>query len=256
MNGERRHRLIALGASNLTRGFLTALDVARGDAAGPLQVFAALGRGRSYGLRSSLLGRGLPGIRDCGLWRALPTPSPATTTALVMDVGNDILYGVEPAQILAWIDEALTALRPHACRRIVAGLPMHVIAALGPLRYLAVRSVLVPGCRLSLPTVQARADVVENGLRELARRHDAAFVALRPEWYGFDPVHFRRRDRGAAFAHLLGCDPRPPRRRLDRPWERLRWQRARPERCTWLGREVATSQPARRWRDGTEVSLF
>src|SRR5690606_32522891 len=77
-----RPRLIALGASNLTRCLPMLLRVAAANAQGPVEVFAALGMGRSYGMRSRLLWRELPGLQDCGLWSALQHAR-ATTQPIV-----------------------------------------------------------------------------------------------------------------------------------------------------------------------------
>jgi hypothetical protein len=64
-------RIVALGASNLTRGFHTLVSAAR-TAWGPeIEILAALGHGRPYGGPSRFLVRGLPGILESGVWRAL-----------------------------------------------------------------------------------------------------------------------------------------------------------------------------------------
>ena len=55
-------RIVALGASNLTRGFQTLVSTARGAWGPYVEVLAALGHGRSYGAPSRLVFRTLPGI--------------------------------------------------------------------------------------------------------------------------------------------------------------------------------------------------
>jgi hypothetical protein len=64
---------VLLGASNLTRGISTVIETARLTLGSPLDVYAALGHGRSYGTRSSILfgARALPGIVESDLWDAL-----------------------------------------------------------------------------------------------------------------------------------------------------------------------------------------
>ena len=71
-NHDLSTRVVLLGASNLTRGISTVVGTAR-RLLGPMpHVFVAYGHGRSYGVRSRVLIRGLPGILNCGLW---PAPS-------------------------------------------------------------------------------------------------------------------------------------------------------------------------------------
>ena len=61
-------RLVLLGASNLTRGISTVVETAQNIHPQPLEILAAAGLGRSYGLDSRVLGRKLPGIIHCELW--------------------------------------------------------------------------------------------------------------------------------------------------------------------------------------------
>ena len=62
-----RPRLVALGASNLARGFGALVAATRAAWGGPFDVVSAFGPGRSYGMASSLLGRRLPAILDLSL---------------------------------------------------------------------------------------------------------------------------------------------------------------------------------------------
>ena len=72
-------RVVALGASNLTRGFQTVVDSARSVWGPGVEVLAALGHGRSYGAPSRFIARTLPGILKSGLWAELQRRSQMTT---------------------------------------------------------------------------------------------------------------------------------------------------------------------------------
>ncbi len=91
--------VVLLGASNLTRGISTVVGMARGIVGEPSEFLIAMGHGRSYGQRSSVLGRSLPGITQCGLWEAL-RHARGPTSALITDIGNDVIYGVPVETIL------------------------------------------------------------------------------------------------------------------------------------------------------------
>jgi len=58
---------VLLGASNLAIGLDAVLRAAASRLGAPLEVLAALGRGRSYGTDSWFLVRRMPGIADCGM---------------------------------------------------------------------------------------------------------------------------------------------------------------------------------------------
>jgi hypothetical protein len=184
-------RVVALGASNLTRGFQSVVSTARGAWGPGVEVLAALGHGRSYGARSQLLFRALPGILDCGLWHELASRPHVATRALVTDVGNDILYGFSPEQTLAWVAEALSRLSRLTQDIAITDLPLASIRQLSTPKFLAFRSILVPSCRLSLAQVLERAEQVNAGLADLASVHGARLCHLDPAWYGFDPIHVR-----------------------------------------------------------------
>jgi hypothetical protein len=235
-------RVVALGASNLTRGLQTVVALSRREHA-DVQVLAALGHGRSYGMRSRFLFRALPSILECGLWDALAAAPRVPTRALVTDVGNDILYGAEVPQILGWVRTVLERLQGVGAETVVTGLPLASLRRLGPVRYTAFRSVLVPSCRLSLPTVAARAEALQEGLVALAAGHACRFVELPGEWYGLDPIHVRPALWSTAWQQILvdsGNGPAP--RTALGEWARL--YAAAPARQWIAGRERRAGQPA------------
>lgn len=253
---EPNYRFVALGASNLARMALPLVDAVRAAAAGPVEVQAALGRGRSYGVRSQLFGRGLGGIDASDIWRALAAAPPMPTQALVMDVGNDLLYEVDPARVLAWVDTALQRLRAVTPHIALVGLPLPTLRAMAPWRFRLIRSLLVPGCHLSQSQLLAAAERLHDGLAALAAAHGAAFHPPPPHWYGFDPIHVRPRCWREALRTWLGSDPAPAAPRCDGRLARLRFLFAAPAERTLFGRRRRHAQPSRRFGDGSTLSLW
>ena len=161
-------RVVALGASNLTRGFRAVVSAARATWGPEVEVLAALGHGRSYGARSRVGIRALPGILDSGVWRALGSLPALPTRAIVADVGNDIMYGVPAQRILAWVDETLGRLQRVTRDITLTELPLDGIRRLSAARFLVFRSIFFPYCRLSLVALLETAGRVNAGLSELA----------------------------------------------------------------------------------------
>jgi len=197
-------RVVALGASNLTRGLQTVVATSRAAWGSGTEVVAALGHGRSYGAPSRMVFRTLPGILESGLWRDLEARPPMVTRSLVTDVGNDILYGSSAEQTLAWVGEALARLRRTSSDIVVTDLPLASIRRLSEATFLLFRSILVPACRLSRAQVLERAERVNEGLAGLAVAHGAKLFHLNPDWYGFDPIHIRPSLWRVAWQEILG----------------------------------------------------
>ena len=202
-------RVIALGASNLTRGLRTVVSLGRTTWGHDTEVIAALGLGRSYGSYHRLGVRGLPGILDCGIWRALeamPTSSSTKTIGIVSDVGNDIMYGFPPDRILRWVTEAVTRLQRHTDAIALTGLPVDNPARVSDLQFRTMRAVMFPSSPQTLDGVKRDVPVVQAGLERLAAERGLRLVQLRPEWYGIDPVHFRHPFWRRVWGEFLGLD--------------------------------------------------
>jgi hypothetical protein len=199
-------RVIALGASNLTRGLYTAVSAARAAWTRDVEFIGALGLGRSYGVKSSVFGRAVPGILESGLWAALDRMPPAPAVAYITDVGNDIMYNVEVPQILDWVRAAVERLERHAQSIAICGLPVEDGRRISDWQYRWLRFVLVPSCRLTHPELERRAREVHDGLRAIAAERGHRFVALDSAWYGFDPIHIRYPYWRTAWRKILGVD--------------------------------------------------
>lgn len=248
-------RIVALGASNLTRGLQSVVAVGRERYGRDVEIVAALGHGRSYGADSQFLARSLPGILQSGIWRALDTLPPADTLAIVSDVGNDILYQHSPAQILDWVHATVDRLERHTKDIVIAGLPNGGIAKLSPAKFTLFRSILFPPCRLSLAEVTEAAAVVEAGLIALAKSRGCRFVPMRSEWYSFDPIHIRPSLWQPVWRHLLTGDSVSAHQPLSR-FEWIQVYRLRPERRRMFGVEQVTPQHGRRLPLGGRVWLY
>jgi hypothetical protein len=263
VSGDRAHqpvqRVVLVGASNLTRSIGLVLALARHAWTSPLEVHAALGHGRSYGQPSRVLGRQLPGILQCGLWTALARPSTSAPAALVTDIGNDILYEQPVERIAGWVETVLDRLADRGAQTVVTLLPVEHLPTMSRLRFMLLRSVLVPRCRLSLEAATERAYALNERVRQLAAERSCAVVPLRREWYGFDPIHIRWRHRRAAWTEILGpWSPESDGAHRPRAWRMRAWylrSRVPEERRLW-GLEQRGPQPAVRFRDGTTVALY
>lgn len=247
-------RVVALGASNLTRALYTVVSTARSAWTPDIELVAALGLGRSYGVKSSVFGRSVPGILESGLWAQLDAMPPAPAVGLITDVGNDIMYNIEVPQILEWIRESVRRLEQHTTSIIISGLPVEGDRRISDWQYRWLRYALVPSCRLSHDELQRRATLVNAGLREIAAERGHRFVELDSAWYGFDPIHIRYPYWRDAWSKILGV-PRDLGRRRSVA-EAIGLHLRRPEREWVFGIQIRHAQPGAPLRGGGRVWLF
>ncbi|QDU54700.1 hypothetical protein Pan181_08830 [Aeoliella mucimassa] len=128
-------RVILLGASNLRLISATLIATTRMAFSGPVEIFMANGFGRSYGVRSSIPFRSLPGIDECGLWEAVQRDNSLPTFALITDVGNDLVYGRKPDRVIEWVTNCVARLQAMDARMVTTELPNASIESLGVVRY-------------------------------------------------------------------------------------------------------------------------
>ena len=156
-------------------------------------LFVAAGHGRGYGMNTRVAARRLPSILGSGLWRGLDRHGGDTSVALVTDVGNELLYGFSAEQIASWVCESVRRLADRGAKIAITRLPMAGIATVGSIRYRALRTFFVPGCRLSLAGLKEAATRLDADLQAIAGEYGAQVIEQPAHWYGFDTLHVRRR---------------------------------------------------------------
>ena len=251
-------RVVLLGASNLVRSIATVVETCRGVWGTPVDIIAALGHGRSYGMENRVLGRTLPGILQCGLWRALEKRPTAETAALLTDIGNDLLYGVGVPQIVDWVETCLDRLVAVHARMVITALPVASLELLGRWRFRLLRTILFPRCRLEFATMRRRALDLNRQITELAGRYGVTLICPPRSWYGFDPIHIRFRSRVHAWPRIMRSwshegseDEFPGSTAL---WIYLRL--LPPLHRRFFGIEKMRQQPSGCLPDGSLISLF
>jgi len=248
-------RVVALGASNLTRGFHTVVGTARSVWGSDIEILAALGHGRSYGAPSQFIIRTLPGILKSGLWNELERLPQKPTRGLITDVGNDILYGFSVERTLGWVEETLVRLTRLTGDIVLTDLPLESVRRMSNGKFLAFRTALVPSCRLPLAHVIERAEQVNEGLAVLADTYGARFFHLDPAWYGFDPIHIKPSLWHSAWQQILGTQPQTETGKAS-ALEGMKLYLMRPERRWLFGREQITPQSGTTLRSGGKVWLY
>jgi len=254
------NRVILLGASNLTLSLRWVIQLMQQRLGGPSEIMAAVGHGRAYGVFSQVMSRGLPGIAACGLWRQLDSMTARPTVALLTDIGNDILYGLPPEQILRSVAWCIGQLQKHSAQIVVTNLPIESIQHLSERRYAFFRNIFYPSSQMSRTQTMHCARAVHQGLTEMASRGHFKLYEQKPDWFGLDGIHVNYLQRKAFYQHIVQQFPQTRVQSDSRGEEQidsLTWQR-RPKFAykTLLQRPIHCQQPSGQLSDGSSVSKY
>jgi len=201
--------VILIGASNLARAFPLVVNGLRAGLREPLAVLAAFGHGRSYGLWSQMLGRTLPGIVECELWTALRKYDLDTLPplAVVIDIGNDLVYGSSVPQLLAWIEACLERLSERRSEIALMSPPLESIDRLPPWKFELLRRAYFPMQHIGWPVLYDRVCRFQDEMRGLAKAYGIRLIEPPAAWYGFDPIHMLRRRQPDVWRELFSQWP-------------------------------------------------
>jgi len=261
-----RATVVLLGASNLTRGMSTVVNYARQLLGSPLDFYVALGAGRSYGMHTRILVRELPGIRESAIWRALEQRNcDAPVFALITDIGNDVLYGAPVATIVEWLRDALDRLKAMKATVCIVQLPEHNVLNFTDLQFWLLNKILFAGRNLNKELIRENALLLIAEVQKLAKEYDATLIEHKPDWYGFDPIHFKFSSWRKAWGCIMGgwaaCDlsveaakAATARRKSFLQWLYL-YSRT-PDLWWIVGRELRRSQPCAILSDGSRFYLY
>jgi hypothetical protein len=252
-------RVILLGASNLTRSFPTVVATVRQTWSEPVEIMAAMGHGRSYGQDSSVFGKKISGIFPCALWQDLQNRQPLPTAALVTDIGNDMLYGVSPNQMLDWVERCLDRLAEAGATTIVTQLPAESIERLGERRFQFFRRLLFARSKLTLADVRVLVREINERLVVIGQKRKIPVISASRSWYGFDPIHIRRSVMRDAWPALLATWREINEPVLSSPssLSMIAYLSAlEPRDYSRFGFQRHVMQPNGRLNDGTTISIY
>lgn len=267
--GLPRPLVVAIGASNLSRGLSRLVAVSQAWAGGPIDLVVAAGHGRSFGANSRVWNRRLPSILGCGLWRSLDrlladqAAADRPKVAIMTDIGNDLLYGFTVEQLASWVEETLVRLRQRGFQVVITRLPLASIAGVGPFQYRLLKTVFVPGCPLSLEQVRDRSAEIDAAIVDRAGTFAATVIDQPADWYGCDAIHLRRSSLAQLWAAAAACwdypglprrDARAPRWFAWTAWVQLGMAAAEVRSLNRV--MLFTRQPAVQLADTTRVFLY
>jgi len=250
---------VFLGASNLSRSFPTVVSLVRSTFPEPVSICAAKGRGRSYGLEAGCLGKKFPGIFFSNIWHALEEDQALPISAWVTDIGNDLGYEVPVETILEWVWGCVDRLKSRGAQVVVSDLPLESLRRVSERKFRWFRTLLFPRCRLSREELLRRAEILSRELWREGKARKTPIFSLQNQWYGYDPLHPKRRSFHVMWQELFraaGHDPRTIKR--DRATLLMsRYLRSlKPQSWSQFSVRRGAFQPSGRLQDGTTIALY
>lgn len=253
--------IVIIGASNVTLSLPVIWSTLCRSLPEPFRLVVAAGHGRSFGLPNTVLSRTLPSILECGLWETLDKldeldklDDSSSIQAIVTDVGNDLLYGVDAAPTMSWVNETVDRLAHRTQNILITGLPIDSLNGLSERRFNFFRRVLFPSSTLTLESALVEGAELHA---QLLKFGDNEFSTTTPEarWYGLDPIHIRRRCRREAWERYLSLGvPDQPLRRAGPVANLTVWKNKAEQR--WKRSRLLTSQQPALVKNGNELWLF
>jgi hypothetical protein len=180
-------------------------------------------------------------------------------TAFMTDIGNDLAYEVPVETILEWVETCLDRLLSMQAQVVLTDLPLEVLEQVSRARYGWFRAVFFPRCRLSRDEMLRRARLLSQGLKRIAKMRNAPVFKGEKQWYGWDPIHPRRRFLPAFWREqmaLAAPEARPTDiRRCSRS---TAWylRRLQPASGSVFGFQRSVLQPSGELPGGTTISLY
>lgn len=245
---------VLIGASNVE---FSLPDIWKGlTTAQSTRLMVAAGHGRSFGRPSTVLGRTLPGITQCGLWKTLSVVSNSQPVrALITDIGNDLLYGANPESIAGWVEVCVDRLLDSGSQPALATLPVEVIRNLSRTKFHLFRRLFFPASKLSFEELHRMVEELIQRLENIMASRQVRHLKPDPGWYGFDPIHFRRRKRSVAWTALLSSLDESACAQNCSFLRGIRIWRYQPAERVRRRRRLETSQPVLD-HNGSELWLF
>lgn len=196
--------LILLGASNLSRGcFAFARHMKACLHPRKVEVLIASGPGRAYCVSGGLLNVIYPPIQSSEIFEVAHNKSESgyQVVALVMDIGNDIMYGVPAERIVETVQQVFVRLQSVNAKIFYTTLPIVFEKGSHPIWFYILRSLLFPRSKVAHDEATAGVIAVNRFLRESAFRKGHCIPDM-DNYLGYDEVHYGWLRAHSAWSHV------------------------------------------------------
>lgn len=196
--------LVLLGASNLARGcFALGRHIQDNLYPRSVEVMTAAGPGRGYCVVGGLLMVRYQPIRSSLIFEAAQKKAATghRVIALITDIGNDIMYGVPARELIDTIQQVFIRLQAMNAEIFFTTLPKRFEGEVSPIWYYLLRTILMPGSRVSHADAISGIAEVNRFLRESACSSIHRIAGM-DSYLGLDEIHYSLCNAHRAWTHV------------------------------------------------------
>jgi hypothetical protein len=183
---------VLMGASNLARGYgALAHCLVRCLAPDPVEILHAMGPGRGYCAEGGVFNVRYPAIGASEILESASerAEKACRVTALITDIGNDIMYGVPADEITACLATLLQKLNAFGAEVFVHPIPLDFSEDVSKRQFRILKSIFYPHSAINYETAKDAVTTVNGFLRAKAggRIH---LLPSTKEFCGVDKIHY------------------------------------------------------------------
>ena len=183
---------VLLGASNLARSFYGLKNCIKRCLLPRSSYFIhAMGPGRGYISQGGILNATYPPITNCGILEAVRNIRKPNqkVIALITDIGNDIMYGIPPDEIIGGLQYIFDALNEIETNIFITPISVNLKNDISEFYFRILRQIFFPKSKAKYPqTLEAIEDI--NKFINQSSNEKIVVISDMEQFCGLDKIHY------------------------------------------------------------------
>ena len=197
---------ILLGASNLARSFYgLKLCIKQCISPRPANFMHAMGPGRGYVSEGGIFNVIYPPILNCGILEAARNKRKTNqqVVALITDIGNDIMYGVAPEEIINGLQNLFIALDEFETSIFITSIPIDLKNDIGESYFRILRRIFFPKSPVEYSQASETIETINQFILKSSNEKITVISDMK-QFCGMDKIHYSFLKNHSAWSHIAG----------------------------------------------------
>jgi hypothetical protein len=206
LNSDKKNPVlfILFGASNLARSFY-GLKLCIKRCIHPRQAIFihAMGPGRGYLSRGGILNTTYSPIIDCGILESIKKIKKPNQQiiALITDIGNDIMYGINPEKITKGLQKILNVLDEVTTNIFITPIPINSQNPIGEFYFHILRCIFFPKSSVKYSQALETIEIINQFILHSSNKSTIVINGME-HFGGLDKIHYSFFKSHHAWAHI------------------------------------------------------